>query len=248
MNDVRSSGFTTVFIWSVHIDTAGNLSLNDTPIVTNGTYVGYSSWPGLISTLKKSPTSVNRIEVSIGAWGTSDFHDVQRIMNSKGLGPSTNLYKNFEVLKTVTGADAADFDDEDLYDSTTTVAFGEMLSSMGYKISLCPYRNVPYWQAVKSKLGNRVDAVWLQCYAGGAYNNPATWNAALGTKVYPGLWSNHGTNCQDGDSPSQVETQMAIWRSTSSVTGGFIWYYDDIQHCGPSTAAYATAVRHPLGG
>ncbi len=248
MNDLRSSGFTTVLIWSIHIDTAGNLSLNDDRIISDGAYVGSPSWPGLLATLKQAPTSVNRIEISIGAWGTSDFHNVRSLIDSQGADSTTMLYRNFKILKGVTGADAADFDDEDLYDADATSAFGEMLGAIGYKISLCPYRDVTYWQTVRSRLGSKVDAVWLQCYAGGAGNDPASWSKALGVTVYPGLWSNHGSDCSEGNNPAQVQTQMAIWRSASGVKGGFMWYYDDIRHCGPSTAAYASAITSAMGG
>jgi hypothetical protein len=248
MSDLRQSGFTTVLIWSIHIDTSGDLSLNDDRIVSEESYIGYPSWPGLLATLKNAPTSVNRIEISIGAWGTTDFQDVKRLIDSQGIDSTSILYRNFRALKIATGADAADFDDEDLYDSTTTVAFGDLLASLGYKISLCPYRDVSYWQAVKSKLGSKVDAVWLQCYAGGAGNDPAKWSNALGITVYPGLWSNHGSDCSEGDNPSQVQTQFAIWKATSRISGGFMWHYDDIRHCGPSTAAYASAIKSGLGG
>lgn len=248
VSDLRGSGFTTVLLWSIHIDTSGNLSINNDGIISDGSYIGYSSWPGELSKLKEQPTSVNRIEISVGAWGTTDFQDVKRLIASQGTGTGSILYRNFKALKEITGADAADFDDEDLYDAGTTVAFGKMLSELGYKISLCPYRDVSYWQTVKTQLGSRVDAVWLQCYAGGGGNDPASWSKSLGITVYPGLWSNHGSDCSQGDNPSEVQTQMAIWKSTAKITGGFMWYYDDIRHCGPSTAAYASAIKNAIGG
>ena len=66
------------------------------------------------------------------------------------------------VFSVATGATAADFDDETLYDVPTTVKFGQMLSSIGYKVTLCPYTNPTFWQNVYNQLGSSiVDAVYL---------------------------------------------------------------------------------------
>jgi hypothetical protein len=69
---LRLSGFTTVILWSVHVRTTGDLILNDDEIVKDGKYVGDDAkkklWLGQLKTLKQQPTSVTRIEVSVGSW------------------------------------------------------------------------------------------------------------------------------------------------------------------------------------
>lgn len=245
MNTLRASGFTTVILWSIHVDsTSGNLVLNDQLVVSNGTYVGNSTWPSQLAMLKTAPTSVNRIEVSVGAWGVNDFQSVQSLMSSQGTNTTSILYRNFLALKKATGATAVDFDDEMLYDVGTTVKFGQMLSSLGYKVTLCPYLNGPFWQTVYNQLGTSVDAVYLQCYAGGSGNNPASWNPYFsGLRVSPGLWCSNGSGCTSGDPPATVASQMAAWKASANIPGGFMWLYDDMQSCAsrgtPADYAYA---------
>jgi len=250
MNDLRASGFTTVVLWCIHVDsTTGNLILNDQLVVSNGVYVGNSAWPAQLATLKTAPTSVNRIEVSVGSWGVNDFLSIQTLMNSQGTNSSSILYRNFQALKTATGATAIDFDDETLYDVATTVKFGQMLSSLGCKVSLCPYTDTSFWQTVYAQLGSVVDAIYLQCYSGGAGNSPSTWNGYFsGLKVSPGLWCLNGSGCTSGSNPAAVAAQMLAWRSSAGIPGGFMWLYDDMQSCASlgATADYAYAINQAV--
>ncbi len=247
MNTLRSSGFTTVILWSIHVDSStGNLILNDQLVVANGAYVGNSAWPSQLASLKTAPTFVNRIEVSVGSWGVNDFQSVQSLMNSGGTNSTSILYRNFLALKNATGATAVDFDDETLYDTGTTVKFGRMLASIGYKVSLCPYNNASFWQSVYGQLGSIVDAIYLQCYSGGAGNDPVTWNGYFsGIKVSPGLWCSNGSGCTSGDTPAAVASQMSGWRASAGIPGGFMWLYDDMQACASQgvPAAYAAAIN-----
>ncbi|HWH70762.1 MAG TPA: hypothetical protein VNT26_15335, partial [Candidatus Sulfotelmatobacter sp.] len=251
MNTLRSSGFTTVVLWCIHVDAStGNLILNDQLVVANGVYVGNSSWPSQLASLKTPPTSVNRIEVSVGSWGVNDFQSVQTLMNNYGTNTTSILYRNFQALKAATGATAVDFDDEMLYDVATTVKFGRMLSSIGYKVTLCPYTNPTFWQSVFNQLGSGiVDAVYLQCYAGGAGNNPSSWNGYFGNlKVSPGLWCSHDTGCASGDNPAAVGAKMVAWKSAANIPGGFMWLYDDMQSCSSqgAPADYAAAINQAV--
>ena len=251
MNTLRSSGFTTVILWCIHVDSnTGNLILNDQLVVANGAYVGNAAWPGQLATLKTPPTSVNRIEVSVGSWGVNDFQSVQTLMNNQGTNTGSILYRNFQALKNATGAAAVDFDDEMLYDVATTVKFGRMLSSIGYKVTLCPYNNPGFWQNVNTQLGSSiVDAIYLQCYAGGAGNDPASWNTYFaGLKVMPGLWCRNGAGCTSGDSPSSVAAKMQNWKVSADIPGGFMWLFDDMLACSSqgSPAAYAAAINEAV--
>ena len=254
MNTLKASGFTTVILWSIHLRTNGDLWLNDVLVVSNGAYVGNPDWPGQLATLKQAPTSVRKIEVSVGSWGVNDFEMIRDLIAAQGTDSNSILYKNFLALKNATGADAVDLDDESLYDVNTTVQFSLMCGALGMNVSLCPYTNSSFWASVLSETNTQrpgtIDAVYLQCYAGGAGNNPATWNAALGMKVYPGLWCRNGATCSSGDNPTTVQTKMANWKASAGITGGFMWLYDDMQKCSSqgTPAQYAAAINNGVQG
>jgi PKD repeat protein len=260
MDDLRSSGFTTVILWSFHIEDNGDLVYNDIPVVRNGAYIGDPAWPARLATLKTAPTSVNRIEVSIGAWSVPDFERMARLVNGTaagcgstivcGTGTNSILYRNFQALKAATRADAVNFDDESAYDLAPTTQFGQMLIGQGYKITFAPYTQQSFWRSLKNNLGSAVDTIYLQVYDGGAGNNPASWNTAMGMTVDPGLWSRHGTGCGSGDSPATVQSRMSTWKSNAGITGGFMWLYDDIQKCSSqgTTAQYASAINTAVSG
>jgi hypothetical protein len=250
MNVLRASGYTTIMLWTIHVDaTTGNLIFNDQLLVSHGVYVGNSSWPAQLRTLKEAPTSVNRIEVSVGSWGVNDFQSIQTLMSTYGTNTTSLLYSNFYALKTATGADAIDYDDETLYDAPTAVKFGLMLSSIGYHVTLCPYTESSFWQSTYNQLGSGiVDAVYLQCYSGGAGNDPGTWNGYFsGLKVQPGLWCLNG-DCTAGSTASEVAAQMTAWRAADDIPGGFMWLYDDMLSCnnGGTPADYALAINQAV--
>ncbi|OOC01612.1 hypothetical protein [Amycolatopsis azurea] len=246
MDTLRSSGFTTVILWSIHVHDNGDLYYNDHLVVSGGQYVGDAGWPARLRTLKQAPTSVNRIEVSVGAWGTPDWEAIDKLITRDGTGSGTILYRNFLALKNATGADAINNDDEAHYDVDSTVTFARMANAMGYRnFTLAPYTAVSYWKSVKNGLGALVDRVYLQAYAGGSGNNPATWSQSLGMPVDPGLWSKNGSGCSSGDSPAQVESKMRSWKSSAGIPGGFMWLYDDMKKCSAqgTAADYARAIN-----
>jgi len=247
IDTLRASGFTTVILWSIHVHTNGDLYYNDTLIVSGGQYVGDSGWPARLRRLKQAPTSVNRIEVSVGAWGTGDWEAIDSLITRDGTGSGTILYRNFLALRNATGADAVNNDDESHYEVDSTVKFARMANAMGYRqFTLAPYTAVSYWQGVTNSLGTLVDRVYLQGYDGGAGNNPASWAQSLGRPIDPGLWSKHGSGCGAGDSPAQVESKMRSWHGSAGIPGGFMWLYDDIKACSSAgTAAdYARAINN----
>ena len=252
MDDLRASGFTTVVLWSIHIHAdTGDLYYNDTRIVSNGQYVGDSGWAARLATLKQAPTSVNRIEVSVGSAGPDDWGAIRTLVNRDGTGSGTVLYRNFQALRAVTGADAINDDDEQAYDLSTSTSFANMALGMGYhNFTFAPYTNMAFWRSLKTNLGAAVDRVLLQDYAGGTGNDPAAWKQQLGMPVDPGLWSLHDTGCASGDTPARVESQMRAWVSSAGIQGGFLWLYDDIQKCSAkaTSAQYAAAVNNATGG
>jgi hypothetical protein len=268
IDDLKGSGFTTVVAWALHVSPTGDLIFNDPTIVSGGQYVGDPNWPGLLENLKQGETSVNRLLFSIGGWGVGDFPNIQSLIQSQGTGPDSILYQNFQALKqAIPTIDGIDLDDESLYDTDTTVQFCQMLNTLGYEVTFCPYTNTEFWVDCLSTLNSQtpglVTGFNLQCYAGGAGNTPQTWIDAIAQTmgsgfpaasfVYPGLWCRNGDGCAEGDCPGDITNQFAGWKS-SGIQGGFIWLYDDLQKCESSqacpgsmnAAAYANAIVQGL--
>lgn len=141
--------------------------------------------------------------------------------------------------------DAVSYDNEDLYDVSSSVALGQRLAGLGFKITLCPYTNVGYWKSVKTQLGARVTGSTCRSTTA-AGNDVASWNSQMGMTVMPGLDTKTPSG---GNAPAQVNTRMAAWKAPAGITGSFIWYYDAILNhpANGSAADYAAAVNTALG-
>ena len=151
------------------------------------------------------------------------------------------LYRNFQALRDAfPTVDALNNDDESEYHADSAVPFHIMLADIGFKTAIVPYTRSSFWNDFVTRVNQArpgtVDLLYLQNYAGGAYNNPCNWD--LGIPVYPGLWSRD-------DTPTQVESQMRIWRNNcpSVVKGGFMWIYDDFDNS-PQVEQYAAAINN----
>ena len=269
INGLRASGFSTIIAWSVHVTAAGDLVFNDTPLVSSGRYVGDSAWPGLLGQLKQSPTSVTRLLFSVGAGGVDDFTHIQALIKTAGTGPDSPLYKSFAALAAaIPVIDGIDFDDEDLYDESTVVQFGQMLNAFGWTITFCPYTDATFWTSCLKSLDGTtpgsVGAFNLQCYAGGTGNEPQQWIDEIKTTmgpefdarglVLPGLWCVNGSDCREGQCPEEIEAQFRQWQPTG-IRGGWIWLLDDVIKCENSgscsgapmgASAYAQAITAGL--
>jgi hypothetical protein len=200
----------------MHVNPDGTLIIAGVAC-TNGIYVGPTNWGSLISTLKTQPTTVSRYEVCVGGYGDTSYANIENLINSQGTGPGSILYKNFQALKAaVPGIDAIDDDDEQTYDLNSSTSFAKMLGSLGYKFTLVPYTAQSFWVNLKNSITN-CDYVYLQCYEGGAGNDPGQWNAAFGNGVVviPGQESN-----------TAYETNFNNWHLETGVVGGF--YYPDV--------------------
>jgi len=183
IDELRNSGYTTLIIWTIHIENNGDLGFNgEFPLVKNGVYVGndtYPNFPADIVRLKTAPTSINRVEFGLASAGSGTFNSVRNFYNSEGFGPGTTLYKNFAALKAaVPGIDAFNNDDEVTYHAPSAVAFTKMIASLGFKNAIVPYNNSNFWRTLVSEVNasypGNVDRNYLQCYAGGSSNNPCS--------------------------------------------------------------------------
>ena len=219
----------------------GDLTFNDTLIIRDGKYVGDPSWPETIKSLRAG--QVSEIYASFGGYGVPDYSRIAAIMKKYGTGHDSPLNINFKCLKETLGLDGIDFDDEDSYVVDTIVEFGNMLLSLDYKITFCPYGSKQFWSSCIEGLGaSNVQWLNLQCYAGGKGNNPADW-ADLGVPIVAGV----GVDCccpQTNCSPTDIEAAFHAWTTgqgsvsgscwagtvgeSTDLLGGFIWTYHEI--------------------
>ncbi|MGA8429908.1 MAG: hypothetical protein WB729_08810 [Candidatus Sulfotelmatobacter sp.] len=246
ITEIENSGFTEAIVWSVEVNSVGDLNFNgEFPLTSNGVYIGnqtHSDFASNMALLKQG--TVKRITFSIGSSNVGDWQDITALVKSQGVGPTSILYKDFQALKTaIPSLDAIDFDDENSFDSPTTIEFGVMLGQLGYHVLPDAFDDSSYWTNVVSQINTQlpgtVDGVHLQAYAGGSGNNPCQgWNFGA-VPVFPGLWD------QD-DTPSQVQTIMSGWHSDCGIVGGFMWLYDDFVGNGLA-AQYAAAINNAVG-
>ncbi len=246
ITEIENSGFTEAIVWSVEVNSVGDLNFNgEFPLTSNGVYIGdqtHSDFASNMALLKQG--TVKRVTFSIGSSNFGDWQDITALVKSQGTGPTSILYKDFQALKAaIPSLDAIDFDDENSFDTPTTIAFGVMLGQLGYHVAPDAFDNSSYWTNVVSQINTQlpgtVDGVHLQAYAGGSGNNPCVgWNFGS-VPVWPGLWDLN-------DTPSQVQSIMSGWRSQCGITGGFMWLYDDFVGNGLA-AQYASAINTAVG-
>jgi len=213
----KASGFTTLITFAMHVDADGTLEIGGGPVCSNGVYIGPNNWGSLVNTLKTPPTTVTRYEVCIGGWTDTSFDNIKNLVSLQGTGPTSILYKNFQALKNaVPGIDAINNDDEQTYHLSSSVSFANMLGGLDYKFTLAPYTQQSFWVNLKNAITN-CDYIYLQCYAGGAGNDPTQWNAAFGNgvKVIAGQESNTAN-------PATFRS----WYLQTGAQGGF--YYPDV--------------------
>jgi hypothetical protein len=247
---LRQSGFDTAILWSLHVNASGQLTLNNDPLIySNGSYNSayWGQWAkDNMALLKTAPTSISRIEFSVGSAGAQDFEGIEHLVNTQGTGPTSTLYQNFAMLLEVfPHVDAINFDDESNYDVPTTTQFAVMLADLGYQVTFAPYtRRTTFWgplyDAIVLQRPGAVDHVYLQCYAGGGFNNPAVWNGQFGSLVVePGLWAGVTSGRDD---PGEVQQAMDDWRTSAGIQGGFIWRLSYMSDGGYSPSDYAAAI------
>lgn len=221
---LRNSGFTYIILFNINVESDGTLTTDGETVCKDGKYVFGNTQPNYVSDIKKlkqAPTTISRIEICIGGWGNESFSRIKELINRHGVGSGTILYKNFKALKNaIPEIDAVNNDDEHCYDVATAVKFHQMMYELGYKTTIAPYTNRSFWENLVSQLGDRCDRVLIQCYDGGAGNNPSDWH--LGNRaVHAGRM-----NYQDGGVDACV-AQMESWKKNNGVSGGFIWVYND---------------------
>jgi hypothetical protein len=249
---LKASGFTTAILFNVHVEANGDLSTDlggeaGGYICQNGQYVFGKVQPNYVNdvnALLEGTTSIRRIEHCIGGWGNSSYDNVKALVNANGTGENTNLYRNFKALKeALPCVEAINNDQEQCYDVATAVAFHKMLFDVGFKTTVAPYTQKTYWTNFVSQLNaaraGAVDRIYIQCYDGGASNNPADWY--LNTDIP--IWS--GQLIYEGND-AQKKTKFENWKINSRTEGGFYWNYNDNNYNLAANAKIINDVFRPL--
>lgn len=244
---LKSSGFNSLIMFGVGILDNGDIKYysntpgsKDVVIASNGAYVGGDALAEKVRSFKTGNiTGVNRLEISMNS------QHVKNLMAKPGPGPDTPLYRNFKALKEAWSLDAVNNDDESIYDIASTVAFAKMLGAIGYKYTIAPYTNTRFWTTITSQLNTGLkepnllmDRVYLQCYDGGANNNPSSWRTSLGMKVVPLIWVTNDSKPSYGTTAAQAKTRFSNWNQQGSLAGGGYWNDYDIEKMGLSYKQY----------
>jgi len=251
-DNLRASGFTTVILSSFYIHADGDVYSGDdgaNPIIHNGQYVGNKEWLKRVASLKQQPSSVTRIEILLeGRWynqppNTFDFiedwSDSGKVVPAiiTGTGINSTLYKIGKVIKEEIGVDAICIDDESVYNSTSIVRLGTMINKLNMHMTLCPFAKHEYWKDIISRSQNSlIDAVYVQCYDGGARNAPGQWKDSLAATipVYPiflcrGAFSTCSST-HNSKTPDEIRAEMIRFKKGyPGLTGGAIWQMADVK-------------------
>lgn len=244
INALKNSGFTNVILFNINVEPNGDLKTDGETICSNGVYVFGNTSPDYVSdiaALKSGVTNIKRIESCVGGWGNTSYTNIMNLINANGTGTGTILYRNFKALKTALPMmDAINDDDEGTYDVSTTTSFHVMLADIGFKTTLAPYTYKSFWQSVATNINNQragaVDRIYIQCYDGGAGNNPSDWHIN-GIPLHAGM-------LYDNDQAT-VSSTMTNWKNSAGVVGGFFWVYnaEDID-----LFAFANTTNNVFGG
>lgn len=234
IQQLTSGGYTTVILWSIHVHSNGDFYYNDTLMVQGGKIQLDSEFSQNVNALVAG--GVKEILLSVGAWSTSsDFNNLQSTWDSAGKANLQALMAAFPVC-------AVDFDyePEGFYDQGLIVDLTLKIASLGIGVTYCPYTNMPFWmnclEASYSGNKNVQPVLWmnLQCYAGGAGNEPMTWvgavkklNAGISNPaafVVPGYWVAGG----QGDTCPQALASIFKGLRADGINGGFLWNTSDL--------------------
>ena len=251
IRELKKSGFNELIVWSVEVNSTGDLNLNgEFPLTSGGTYIGNQTYPDFPADLKKIKRgTVTRVTLSIGSSNYGDWEDIKSLVDSQGTGPNSILYKDFAALKAALPIDAIDFDDENSYDAPSTIKFAVMLGKLGYKVTMNPYTNSSYWTSVVSQINTKrastVDGIHLQTFAGGEGNSPCSGWDFGSVPVYPGV--SDQTAAPPYLTPAQAKAAMHNWHTQCGITGGWLWIFDQIAGTA-QVREYAHAITRGVGG
>ncbi len=245
---IKTTGFDTVVTFALNIQSNGDIlyplsalggGSPDVLLVSDGSYVGGSKYADLMKSYKIDST-IKRVEATVGPYSL-----IQQFVSNNGTGASTVLYRNLAALKAAWNLDAINNDDEETYDMQSTVAFAAMVGAIGLKYSAAPYTNIDYWAEAVTKINSQspdlFDRVYLQCYDGGAGNDPGQWQTSLGIPITPILWVVNSAKPIYGKTPEQAQSLFTQYKA-EGVSGGGYWNNYDIEQQNSSYIDYFEAI------
>jgi hypothetical protein len=250
IKELKNAGFNELIVWSVEVNASGDLNLNgEFPLTSGGKYIGDQKWPKFAHDLRNIKTgAVKRITLSIGSSNVGDWENIKALVDSQGTGKKSILYKDFAAVAAALPVDAIDFDDENGYDSESTIKFALMLGKLGYHVTMNPYTNNNYWTSVVSQINTQmpglVDGIHLQTFAGGGGNNPCSGWDFGGVPVFPGL--SDQPSAPPYMTPKQAKDTLQNWHNQCGITGAWLWIFDQIQGT-KQVKQYARAMNNGVG-
>src|SRR5258708_20506024 len=77
---IQTAGWTSVIVSLFHINTSGDIYINDTKIFTGGQYIGSPGWPGQLQQLLQGKGStITTLLASIGGGGGNHYASIPKI-------------------------------------------------------------------------------------------------------------------------------------------------------------------------
>lgn len=236
------------------------LVYNNTPNAvydTSGNYIGDSTWPGILATLRGG----NIVEAYL-SFSTNGTQFMGQLIASNPTAAQNIL----SHIKNTLGFDGIDIDDEsgDFSAGSPLYALTDAAIAVGLKLTAAPFFSPSSWgdwiAHVQSK-GGTVAWLNLQCYAGGKNNNPGDW-LGMGNPAVP-IVAGTCSNCKNPQttcSTTSVQALYTLWTSgkgsvssdcwtgtpntqPQAIGGGFFWTFGSISS---NFTGYMTAMQTGL--
>ena len=84
---IQTAGWTSVIVSLFHINTSGDIYINDTKIFSGGKYIGSPAWPGQLQQLLGQGSAITTLLASIGGGGVTDYASIQTIYLNNTTNP-----------------------------------------------------------------------------------------------------------------------------------------------------------------
>lgn len=225
---LKESGYTFGIIFNINVEENGDITYEGQTVCKNGVYVLANTSPHFaddLNSLLTGNTSILRLEYCIGGWTNYSYQKITNLVRSEGTGENSILYRNFKALKdAIPAVIAVNNDIEHEYEAETQAQFHVMLYDIGFKTTIAPYMNKQYWDSFVSKVQTArpgaVERNYLQCYGGGAGNNPKDWNISN----LP-IYGSHDLEA-NGFPRDEIIEKLTRWKNDAGIVGGFYWNYD----------------------
>lgn len=254
-DQLLASEMNDYIFWSLHVSPTGDLNYNNVSLAKGGTLNTAVSGPIQAMIQAAAGQGVSSFYFSIGAGGVSDWQNIETILDNGG-DNQKNLFANLAQLVSL-GVTGFDFDyEENISNPVGTIsATAELLhKTFGSVITFCPYMDQTMWlnalQQIYDDLGTQpVVAYNLQCYSGGAGNDPKDWintiQQASGTGVSnpPGFVRPGLAVATSGSYPNMDPSQMTSWLQQYTLSGAWIWNSEEVVNGREYTLGeYASAI------